>query len=211
MANVAMTWHNTSDEASHITVRLENLTYDASLYDDFQLQLHRWNGSAWELYDSKSFAPSVWAGSNYVYFEFIDNTPNHSYYAIGWAKYAGVWYDTYSSGPETIYTEIELATAYISSVSPHSFTLYRYASYGYLMVYLYDYTSLEADFNAALDGNKDSFYCLRDYFLNGIKAKRNLNLAEFFNEKIIEILRKFSQKPFLRKLNSAFDGLIYLM
>ena len=70
--------------------------------------------------------------------------------------------------------------------------------------YLFDYTSIEADFNAALDGDYESLDLLRDYFLKGIKAKRNLNLAEFFNEKSIEILQEFLDKSDTQDPHTVF-------
>ncbi|NBB23402.1 hypothetical protein GVN20_28890 [Runella sp. CRIBMP] len=72
--------------------------------------------------------------------------------------------------------------------------------------YLYDFTTLEADFEAALDGYDDSLYSLRDYFLNGIKAKKNLNLATFFNEKIIEIKQQAFDQGKLNCVFLLYDG-----
>lgn len=72
--------------------------------------------------------------------------------------------------------------------------------------YLYDFTALEGDFDAALAGYDDSLYSLRDYFLNGIKAKRNLNLATFFNEKIIEIKQQAFKTGKLNCVFLLYDG-----
>lgn len=72
--------------------------------------------------------------------------------------------------------------------------------------YLYDFTTLEADFEAALDGYDDSLYSLRDYFLNGIKAKKNLNLATFFNDKIIELKQEAFDQGTLNCAFLLYDG-----
>lgn len=72
--------------------------------------------------------------------------------------------------------------------------------------YLYDFTTLEADFEAALDGYHDSLYSLRDYFLNGIKAKKNLNLATFFNDKIIELKQEAFDQGTLNCTFLLYDG-----
>lgn len=53
--------------------------------------------------------------------------------------------------------------------------------------YLFDYTILGDHFGPAMEGDIISLVALRNGFLRGLNAKRNLELAEFFNDIIIKM------------------------
>jgi hypothetical protein len=140
MADVVASWQNTNDEGSHITVTLQNLTYDTGDYDAFSLEIYQWDGTDWNLYDYIDYIAGEWVGGNSVYTTFIDNMPNKWYFAVGWAKYNGTWYDFYT---DDFYPEIPQATISYVSAAPHSVTFSRSNSVGYLKTYLYNYINGE--------------------------------------------------------------------